>query len=231
MTLASTYRQARARVSHLFGALSTDQLHLLVPATPSWTVHDVLAHLVGGAADAAGDRLDGAGSQGWTKRHVGERRTRTVGELLDEWDEVAPTIESTLTDDMMTRPNIVADTLCHECDLREALGLTALDREHWQPFLDVMMRYLAHQLRREATLIIRDEHGEQWTCGTGEPTTLLRAKSYELFRAAYSRRSQRQMAAWTWTPAPSDALIGRIGFFGPRLDDQPVPAARYGTRL
>lgn len=225
MTLASTYRQARARVSHLVGALSTDQLYLAVPATPAWTVHDVLAHLVGGAADAVGDRLDGAPSPNWAQRHVEERRTRTVGELRDEWDEVAPAIESTLTDDMMTRPNIVADALCHESDVREALGLPPVDREHWQPFLEVMMQYLRYQLRGEPTVIIRDEYGEQWRCGAGEPTTLLRAQGYELFRAAYSRRSQRQIAAWRWTPAPSDALIDQIGVFGPRLDDQPVPTA------
>lgn len=225
MTLVSTYRQARARVSHLFGALSADQLHLLVPATPAWTVHDVLAHLVGGAADAVGDRLDGAGSATWTQRHVEERRMRTVGELLDEWDEVAPAIESTLSDDMMTRPNIVADTLCHESDVREALDLPRVDSEHWQPFLEVNMRYLRYRLRHEPTVIVRTESGEQWTCGTGEPTTLLRAQAYELWRAAYSRRSQRQIASWAWTPAPSDGLIDRIGFFGPRLDDQPVPTA------
>ena len=225
MTLASTYRQARARLSHLYGALSADQLHLLVPATPAWTVHDVLAHLVGGAADAVGDRLEGAGSATWTQRHVEERRARTVGEFLDEWDEVSPAIESTLTDDMMTRPNIVADALCHESDVREALGLPPIDREHWQPFLEVAMRYLSYQLRHQPTVIIREEHGEQWTCGQGEPTTLLRAQGYELWRAAYSRRSQRQIASWTWTPAASDALIDRIGVFGPRLDDQPVPTA------
>jgi len=225
VSLAATYRQARARMTHLFGSLAAEQVQQLVPATPAWTVHDVLAHLTGGAVDAVGDRLDGAPSAEWSQRHVDERRHRTIGELLDEWDEIAPAIESMLTDDMMLRPNIVADTVCHECDLREALGLAPLDRVYWQPFLDVMMGHLRHRLRGDATVIIRDQHGEQWMCGTGEPTTLLRADGYELLRAAYSRRSQRQIASWNWTPAPSEALIRRIGFFGPRLDDQPVPTA------
>lgn len=223
MALAEAYRHGRARVSHLFSALTADQLQLTVPATPAWTVHDVLAHLVGGAADTASDRLDGAPSSRWSQRHVDERRHRTVGELLDEWDELAPTIESGLTDDMMLRPNIVADALCHECDLRESLGLPPVDREHWQPFLAVMMQYLTHRLRHDSTTIIRNEHGEQWICGAGEPTTLLRVQGYELLRAAYSRRSQRQIAAWNWTPTPHQSLIRRIGLFGPRLDDQPVP--------
>jgi hypothetical protein len=97
VTIAATHRQACARASQLFGALATDQLHLLVPATPAWAVHEVLAQLVGGAADAFGDRLDGAASATWTQRHVEERRTRTVGELLDEWDEVSPASDA-LTD-------------------------------------------------------------------------------------------------------------------------------------
>jgi uncharacterized protein (TIGR03083 family) len=222
--LAVTYRQARARVSDLARALSPDQLQMSVPATPAWTIHQVLAHLAGGAADAANDRLDGAPGARWSQRHVDERRHQPVGELLAEWEQVAPQIESTLTEEMMLRPNIVADTLCHESDLREALGLAPMAREHWQPFLDVMMQYLTYTLRGATTVIIRDEHGEQWTCGDGEPTTLLRADGYELLRASYSRRSQRQIAAWNWTPAPSQALIRRIGFFGPCLDDQPVPS-------
>src|ERR1700722_4546013 len=118
MALAEAYRHARARVSHMFSAFTADQLQLTVPATPAWTVHGVLAHLVGGAADAAGDRLDGAPPGQWAQRPGDERRPRTVGELLDEWDEVAPAIEAGLTDDVMLRPNIVADALCHECDLR-----------------------------------------------------------------------------------------------------------------
>lgn len=203
--------------------MTADQLQLSVPATPTWTVHDVLAHLVGCAADAASYRLDGAPGEQWTARHVEERRHRPVNELLAEWDRVAPAVESNIYDEQIYGPNIVADTICHESDLREALRLSRIGREHWQPFLDVMMLFLGQQLRRHPTLIVRDEHGQQWTCGAGDLTTLLRADGYELLRASYSRRSRRQIAAWNWTPTPNQRLINSFGVFGPRSDDQPIP--------
>ena len=118
---------------------------------------------------------------------------------------------------------IPADVICHESDLHEALGLPRVDREHWQPFLEEMMLYLRNQLRHSTTLLICDEEGQQWSCGSGEPTTTLRADGYELLRATHSRRSQRQIAAWDWTPTAVDHMVERFGFFGPRNDDQPIP--------
>jgi len=75
----------------------------------------------------------------------------------------------------------------------------------------VMMLYFRKRLRHNTTLLIRDEQGQQWSCGTGEPATPLRADGYELLRASYSRRSQRRIAAWNWTPAPSEQMIERFG--------------------
>jgi uncharacterized protein (TIGR03083 family) len=225
VTLGVTYRRARTRVCELAVTLNDDELGLAVPATPMWTVHDVLAHLVGNAADVASGRLGGAPGEQWSARHVEERRHRPVGELVAEWQQLAPQIESNLADEQIFGPNIVADTICHEGDLREALRRSRVNREHWHPFLEVMMAVLTHRLRRHSSVIIRDEHGQQWSCGIGEPTTLLRADGYELLRASYSRRSQRQIAAWNWTPTPHQTLIKRIGFFGPRTDDQPIPIA------
>jgi hypothetical protein len=81
------------------------------------------------------------------------------------------------------------------------------------------------QLQNKPTLLIRDEEGQQWICGSGEPTTLLRADGYELLRATHSRRSRRQIVAWDWTPTAVEQMIERFGFFGPRDDDQPIPNA------
>lgn len=219
------YRKARARVADLAATLSNEQLQAPVPATPRWTAHELLAHLVGCAADAASGRVDGAPGDQWTARHVEERRRHSVGELLVEWEGVGLAAESTLTEEQIFGPNMAADVICHEADLHEALGLPRVDREHWQPFLEVMMLYLRRQLRYGTTVLIRDDEGHQWSCGSGEPTTLLRADGYELLRATHSRRSRRQIAAWDWTPSAVEQMIERFGFFGPRDDDQPIPNA------
>ena len=142
---------------------------------------------------------------------------------MTEWDRIGPDAEATVADDQLYGPNLAIDTTCHEADLREALGLPRVDRQHWQPFLDVMMAYLGRQLHDSTSLRIEDEQGQQWTFGPGEPTTLLRADGYELFRANLSRRSLRQIASWDWTPAPAEDILHGFGVFGTRVDDQPVP--------
>ncbi|MUL83646.1 MULTISPECIES: maleylpyruvate isomerase family mycothiol-dependent enzyme [unclassified Mycolicibacterium] len=221
--LELTYRAARGRVHELAATLTDEQRQTLVPATPCWTVHELLAHLVGGAADAASGRLDGVTSDQWTARHVEERRLNSVDELLAEWDRVGPAADACLKDEQIFGPNLAADAICHEADLREALELSQVDRDHWQPFLEVLMLYLRKQLRHSTTLLIHDERGRQWSCGSGQPTTMLKTDGYELLRAMFSRRSQRQIAAWDWTPGPCRQMIERFGFFGPRDDDQPIP--------
>lgn len=222
--LEATYRAARARVSELVATLSDEQRRVQVPATPRWTVHELLAHLVGCASDAISGRLDGVTSDQWTARHVRERRSNSIEELMDEWDRIGGAADATLTDEQLYGPNLAIDTICHESDLHEALGLPRVNREHWQPFLDVTMRYLGRQLRQSTSLLVRDEQDLQWSCGSGEPMTLLRADGYELLRANLSRRSLNQIAAWEWTPAPTEEMLHAFGVFGTRIDDQPVPA-------
>lgn len=222
--LDAIYRSARGRIGTLAAGLGDHQLRTPVPATPGWTVHQVLAHLVGGAADVLADRLDGAPGDSWTARHVAERHRRSVVELLDEWEHAAPAVEASLPE-RHTGPNLAADAICHEADLHEALGLPRTDREHWQPFLDVMAQLPGRRLRDTATLVLIDERGQQWRGGSGESVTVLRVDGYELLRGVFSRRSRRQIAAWDWSPAPSSAMLDGFGFFGPRDDDQPVPTA------
>jgi uncharacterized protein (TIGR03083 family) len=215
------YRNARERLAELAGALGPEQLRIPVPATPRWTVHELIAHLVGGAADVATGRLDGVPSEAWTTRHVGERRDHPINELLAEWDVVGPRVESNL--DRKTRsPSLSFDIVCHEGDLHESLGLAPTPREHWQSTLDVMVPLIGRRLRQPGLLVIRDEQGQQWDFGEGEPQTLLVVEGYELLRGTFSRRSQRQIASWAWTKAPPERLR-RFGLFGPREDDQPIP--------
>lgn len=222
--LDHSYRAARARITTLARGLGDHQLRTPVPATPGWTAHDVLAHLAGGAADVLAGRLDGAPGDTWTARHVAERRGRPVEELLDEWERAAPAVESSLPK-QHTGPNLAADAICHEADLHEALGLPRTDREHWQPFLDVMGNFPGRRLGDSATLLLVDELGQEWRCGSGASVTVVRVDGYELLRAVFSRRSRRQIAGWDWSPEPLDQVVDGFGAFGPRDDDQPIPTA------
>jgi Mycothiol maleylpyruvate isomerase N-terminal domain len=52
--LAGGYADARRRLWELLAGMDEAALGAQVPACPAWTVQDLLAHLTGIAADAAG---------------------------------------------------------------------------------------------------------------------------------------------------------------------------------
>lgn len=215
------YRGARERVVAVAETLTDDQLHVRVPATPDWTVRELLCHVVGVASDATADAPKPDAGDERTGRQVAERRSCELVDLLAEWQSIAPAAEARLAE--TTRiPNMAFDLVCHEGDLREALGLPRMARSGWAPLVGTMAGALGSQLAAPGLLEIHDETGQVWQFGSGEPVTRLRLDGYEIVRAAFSRRSQRQIAGWDWAPAPAGDLT-KVGVFGPRDDDQPVP--------
>src|SRR5437899_355122 len=80
---------AQERVIALVEGLDADAARQTVPATPAWTVHDLLAHVVGLGADVVrGDEPDDHNSA-WTQRQVDERADASVADIVDEWRAVA----------------------------------------------------------------------------------------------------------------------------------------------
>ena len=118
---AEAVRRDQGRITGIVSALPEDQLLAPVPCTPGWTCRMMLCHLVGVPADVAGGRVDGAGTPPWTAAQVEARCERAVQELLDEWAEVAPQLEKML-DGGSPVARTLADIVCHEHDLRGALG-------------------------------------------------------------------------------------------------------------
>jgi uncharacterized protein (TIGR03083 family) len=190
------YRENVAAVTELVADLTDEQLSTEVPATPAWTVHDVLAHLAGGPSDAVTGRMEGAPGPEWTARQVGERLGFPVADLVAELrahqDAVAESADGS------PRPAIVWDIAVHHADLHEALGLPPLEERLWAPVLAgaAPMRF--------------------GTSGVPEDVD-----PYELFRAIFSRRSRAQMQAWG-LPL-SAGQLDELCIFGPREDDQPLP--------
>jgi uncharacterized protein (TIGR03083 family) len=188
------YRAHVAALGELAPGLTEEQLATAVPATPAWTVHDVFAHLAGGAGDAVTGRMEGAPNPEWTARHVAERAqlpvTELVGELRSHQDGLAAAVADN------PRPALVWDVAVHHADLHEALGLPRMAEHLWLP--------VAEALSPRAGALV----------GSVPP--------YELFRALFSRRSRAQMQRWG-SPLSVEELDA-LCVFGPREDDQPVPA-------
>ena len=190
------YREHVADISALAGDLTADERAMLVPATPAWTVHEVLAHLAGTASDAVTGRMDGAPSPEWTSRHVNERVLLPWSELVSELQSHQDAVAESVMDN--PRPALVWNVVVHHADLHEALGRPMLAEPLWRPVLDAMMPRL-------------------------DPVLVDSVPAYELFRGVFSRRSRSQMQGWG-TPLSAEEL-DEICIFGPREDDQPVPAA------
>ena len=190
------YRANVAAVTRLASDLDEAGLATTVPGSPDWTVHDVLAHLAGGPADALAGRMEGAPGPEWTARHVSERRGRPVDELTGEMAANLDAVAESTVDN--PRPAIVWDVAVHHADLHEALGLGVPPEEMWAPVLAAVapMKFGATQLPADI-------------------------EEYELFRAIFSRRSRTQMQAWGLPLSPDQ--LDDLCIFGPREDDQPVP--------
>jgi hypothetical protein len=190
------YREHVADVSALAGDLTEAELDTWVPGTPAWTVHEVYAHLSGGPSDAVTGRMDGAPGPEWTSRHVSERRLLPIADLVEELRSHQDAMVASLEGN--PRPALVWDIAVHHADLHEALGKHRMDEHLWLPIVEALAPQRAAGLAE-----------------AGVPP-------YELFRGLFSRRSRAQMQAWG--TGLGDAELDAVGVFGPREDDQPVPA-------
>lgn len=191
--------------------LTSEQLAMTVPATPEWTVLQLLAHAAGGPADAASGRMEGAPSPTWTARHVAERADASVAELVAEMASTRPVVVEQAR--AAARPAVVWDKAVHLADFHEALGLGIPDPTLWQPVLDQLAGW------RLAELPVTVRAGEA-AYGAGGPEAVV--TPYELFRGLASRRSRAQIRAWAGE-APTDEQLDALPLFGPREDDQPQP--------
>jgi len=205
---AQLYRDHVDAVAAMATHLTDDELATMVPATPRWTVQDVVAHLAGGSADIINGRMDGAPSPQWTDRHVSERIGLPVADLIAEiragTDALLAAIEG------VDRPAPIWNIAVHHADLHEALGRGEMAAPMWQPVLDGVAPY---KLGEQAVTVYA---GDAAYGGGGPEVTV---PPYELFRALFSRRSRGQIAAWAGGAVDPD----QVCVFGARDDDQPVP--------
>jgi uncharacterized protein (TIGR03083 family) len=199
--LGELYRLARLRVTEVVAGVDE---RLLVPATPAWTLHDVIAHLCGVAVDVAAGNVDGAATDPWTARQVERARDTPVAELLDEWAAAAPGLESLLSSPAGPSAGAaVMDIHCHEADLRTALGLAPAIPDE---FLEWGAAHMRAALERQVAK-------------AGLPPIQVDASDFELFRARLGRRTRAEVCAFGWTADP-EPYLDTFFIFGPT--DHPV---------
>ncbi len=190
--LGAAYRAARERIATLVdGADGGHHDATRVPATPAWTVHDVLAHVSGVAVDAATGNMAGAPGDEWTAAQVQRGRPQPMAALLAQWAEHAPVIEGLLSSPKGGAVSAaVIDIHSHEADLRHALGLAAL-------VPDEFLAWVGPSLRSRFAAQVAD---------AGLPKVQVAADDFEWFRGALGRRTVDEVCAYGWSADPEPYL-------------------------
>lgn len=213
------YHRKRHELIELARTLTPDQLHTRVPATPAWSVHDAISHVVGLTADLNALRFPRDGnSDTWTAAQVESRRDRTVEQLGAEWDHEGPTFEKGLRLlGYEFGSHYLGDLLHHIADIHVALRLGPIaDDEALAVGLDFYLDSTHQALGRAdvgAIEVICEP--ERWRLGSGQVIATLTAGRYDLFRTLGGRRGHVQIRAMTWT--------GRIDAVILHLSRYPLP--------
>jgi len=170
-------------VADVVTGLTPAQLTTVVPATPEWTVEQLLAHLAGTAADVTTGQVDGAPGDAWTARQVNERRDAETSELLAELRGTRPAMTEIIQAN--DRPAVVWNLVVHLADLTEALQRPSPPEQLWLPIVEALRPRV--------------------------PESLAGADDYELFRALFSRRSRDQLAVMAGGSDPALDDVGLFG--------------------
>lgn len=195
--LGVAYGAARSRVSALVSAASVPS-DLVVPATPDWTVHDVVAHLSGIAVDGTTGNMEGAPGDAWTAAQVARNAHRSIAEMIEEWGETGPFMEAFLSSPAGQQASAaVMDIHTHEADLRHALGLP----------IEVPEDFLSW-----AGDVMRDGFQSQ-LAESGLAPVQLEASDFEWFRGRLGRRTAAEVVA-LGIPEPHEPYLDAFFIFG-----------------
>lgn len=218
--LPTAYAETRDRLVDLVRPLAEERLSATVPASPAWTIKDVVAHLahVAGAYATghhtystqdldefaialSGDLPD---IDRWAQAGVDERRGRGIDEITDEWFEQTVALcemmkgEQPLPEgasrDMLAWA-AVSDLATHAQDIRGAVGVEP-DRDAYATKLAYFSFTMMLSARAAAadvpSLRIVIDRGEV-AFGDPDEARTIELDWYELLRAASGRRSLDQI--------------------------------------
>ena len=212
----AVYRRTQRAFATTVRGLSADELTRVVPAAPAWRVRDVLAHVVGLAADLNAQRFPGADDTGgvrWAAAQVEQRGPRSIDALLTEWDAEAPVFAAGLRlFGYETGSHFVADVHAHHQDVRHALALPRDDDaltvtvalDHYVGFIDELLGAAGWGAIELVSGV--DVHH----VGVGTQRARVTAPPFELLRSLSARRSADQLRALAWQ-GDADAFVAWFG--------------------
>lgn len=214
------YEQLRQEISELVAGLDPDQLEQPVPATPGWSIREVVSHLAADATylnrgdfpseffEAFGDEAAVVTLNTWTARQIEERRDRPLEDILQEWKNSAHELTAMMRGEKPWPEGILpfadrvitTDAAVHQQDIYGALGIErGREAVAIKIALSGYIVTMGWRLPSAGLAPVRFDVGEKsYTAGEGEPAATVRAPRWELFRAMSGRRSPEQIAAYEW---------------------------------
>ncbi|WP_088285355.1 maleylpyruvate isomerase N-terminal domain-containing protein [Kineosporia sp. A_224] len=212
--LSLLYREARERIGALVPGIPDDSLP--VPATPGWTVHDVVAHLAGAAQDgASGNGPTDGPTPEWTATHVERGRGVPTAELLERWATASVAVEA-LLETVPIWP-FVFDATTHEHDLRGAVGDTGA-RDSVGVVLGAKLLLGALDVPAPLRVVTGTHDVRVGPQAPDDERTVLRTTDFDAFRWRMGRRSAAQLAAMDWSGDPAP-FLDHLCVFGPAATD------------
>lgn len=236
--IGSLYDAARAELGAQVATLPAHTLAQRVPATPDWSIHDVIAHLASIATGlATGDYpsswFAGVGEPAaiselndWTHRHVAARRSASTAQVIDEWESGAARIRPWLIEGHERPPSVLpfaeyvllTDLTAHRCDVQVALGVPINSDE---PGIRVATKFYLSSLpawQPHLPALLIDVGEKIYSCGSGEPRATLTTDRFTLFRSLSGRRTERQIRDLDWSGDP-EPFLQMFAPYGPREID------------
>lgn len=215
------YRDTRNRITELVRSLSPEEVDTVAPATPEWTVREIVCHLSGVVADILAGNLDGVATDPWTAKQVDARCDKTADEVLDEWAQNAPQVEAQVNNFGSAGTQLVADAITHEHDIRGAVNKPgARDSDAADAALQWMVAGLGDRITEGGFPALRLSAGiQEWTLGDGDVgATAVAPNEFEVLRALIGRRSPTQVASWKWD-GDAGPYLGILAPWGLRATD------------
>lgn len=213
---AELYEQTRCSLLELVRSLTTEQQATTVPATPAWSVLDVVAHVVGINADLRVGSFGPGDQNAWTAAQVECRRGRSIDELAAEWDDEAPAFEAGLRAfGYAMGSHFLGDLLQHLSDVRHALDRPRIpDDDTLLVALDFYLDSFDGGLRdAEVGSVTLHVGGAEWTLGNGPVVATWTVDRYECFRSLGGRRDETQVRAQAWT-GDVDSIVPLVSRYG-----------------
>lgn len=226
LDLAAAYAETQQALVKLTESLPEKTLATIVPATPEWSVKDVVAHVTGVAADVAGGRIppeldlvaslsdpkQAARRDELTAQQVASRRDHSIGEIVAEWNACLDDVLAMIRGEKpfphfvpFADAILVTDLAVHAQDVRNTIGRPG-DRDSAGVGIALASYAGALMLRLAQNglppLRLRYD-GKERSVGEGEPGATLSGDRYEIFRALAARRTVEQVLAMDWEGDPT----------------------------